>query len=265
MTRSIKIQNNSDDDKLGPRIRHPSGPVYLDTIYMEEKDDKTKLCSAARLYQSILGYALSNNILVANKFRITEICYWLLKHNEDYRDHYGSGSSSNIPLSNRIRGISKRAKRYLNNMQQWGLIEQVGEADALTNNGLMTKLYQFTAMGYVVAWIVEYQNAFDTWTKFDELDKLERLRTAKREIYYHIKSVLIGYQSYMTDFLAKFYTKCVETDFDKSPFITKDRELNKLLEWGISDHLIITLIRTLASHKFHFSKHWMHFQIRPGR
>jgi hypothetical protein len=83
-----------DDEAIGPKIRHPSGPVYLNIIFLQEEYDKTKLSSVAKLYQSIIQYSLSseyNNIVQKQQrreFKITDIGYWLLDHNEDFINYY---------------------------------------------------------------------------------------------------------------------------------------------------------------------------------
>jgi hypothetical protein len=61
MTRSGKTQSSpsEEDDTLGPKIRHPSGVVCLDVIYMKEKHYMTKFSGAANLYQNIIDYSLS--------------------------------------------------------------------------------------------------------------------------------------------------------------------------------------------------------------
>jgi hypothetical protein len=204
MTRSGNIQGvpSEEDDTLGPKIRHPSGVVCLDVIYMKEKHDKTKFSGAANLYQNIINYSLSSSLAVEAEgeredkqlkgtFKIWQIVNWLLKHNKDYSYYYGSGSASKIPQSNKIRSISKRITRYLRNLQQWGLVEQLGEVGSDAKNGLKTPLYRFTTEGYIVAWIIKYDDAYQYCQQQLNLNDLQgsvnRMKKAKHEIFELIK------------------------------------------------------------------------------
>ena len=108
---------NQSEDLAGPRIRHPSGIVYLNVICMRESSSLNRLSSAAKLYQDILKYPLSKRN--SEEFKITQMGYWLLEQNEDYRNYY-TGSTSNIRRSIRLENISKRTKRYLNNLEWTG-------------------------------------------------------------------------------------------------------------------------------------------------
>ena len=103
---SIKKQrrhhNNKkeDDDTIGPKIRHPSGPVYLNVIFLRKESNKIEkkieLSGVAKLYQDIIQYSLSSEykeLLQKQEqhrkgFKITDIGYRLLDHNQDYINHY---------------------------------------------------------------------------------------------------------------------------------------------------------------------------------
>jgi hypothetical protein len=155
---------------------------------MKEKNDKTKFNGAAILYQDIIKYSLSSPI--QDPFKAWQIGNWLLKHNKDYCNYYASGSASKIPQSNK-RGIVKRITRYLSNLQKWGLVEQLGLVDSDSKNGLKTPLYRFTTEGYIVAWIIKYDDAYHTSQQQLNLKYLEesinRIKKAKHEIYELIK------------------------------------------------------------------------------
>lgn len=73
---SINIKE--DDNNIGPPIRHPSGEVCLDILYLREKNDKSGLSSAAKLYQTIIGYALSKDKTQGSAFKGNDIAYWVL-------------------------------------------------------------------------------------------------------------------------------------------------------------------------------------------
>jgi hypothetical protein len=95
MTGLMKSTQNKEDedDALGPKIRHPSGCVFPNVIFLREKHDKTKLSGAARLYQDIIQFSLSReyNKLQQEEhregFKVTDIGNWLLDNNQDYFNH----------------------------------------------------------------------------------------------------------------------------------------------------------------------------------
>lgn len=137
------------------------------------------------LYQDIIKYSLSSRI--RDPFKIWQIGNWLLKYNRDYCNYYASGSVSKIPQSNKAKGIIKRIKRYLYNLQKWGLVEQLGLVDSDSKNGLKTPLYCFTTEGYIVAWIIKYDDAYQMSKQKLNQRNLEeavnRMKKAKHEIY----------------------------------------------------------------------------------
>jgi hypothetical protein len=77
-----RINMKEEDDNLGPSIRHPSGDVCLDILYLKEKNDNTKLSSAAKLYQTIMEYVLSKERTQIGAFKGNDIAYWILDHNQ---------------------------------------------------------------------------------------------------------------------------------------------------------------------------------------
>ena len=113
-------------NSIGPKIRHPSGVVYPNVIFMKEEDGSYQFSNSAKLYQTILEYPLSK--YKPEMFKITDMCYWVLEQNEDYKNYY-TGSQSQIRKSIRREGVSKRIKRYLDNLIQWGLIELVEKVE----------------------------------------------------------------------------------------------------------------------------------------
>jgi hypothetical protein len=241
---SKKQEKNDDNTKKGPkRNRHPSGDVCLDIIFMKEIDGyKNKLSGYAELYQNLIEYSLSKDYSwsqyePAGKqgFKTNEIGHWILKHNQDYINHY-KGMDSHIKDSIKLDGVLKRIKRYLLNLEQWGLIEKLGEVDPDTNNRLKTPLYHFTYVGYLIAWVLEYDY------------KPGKRKIARRAIFDLIQLILLkNFYSYMTDFLARVYAKCMEKDLEVSPFIPENAR-------RILDRIIIALIRLLSSGKFQFPK-----------
>lgn len=113
-------------NSIGPKIRHPSGTVYPNIIFLKEEDGSYQFSNAAKLYQTILKYPLSK--YNPEMFKITDMCYWVLEQNEDYKNYY-TGFNSKIRKSIRQEGVSKRIKRYLDNLIQWGLIELVEDKE----------------------------------------------------------------------------------------------------------------------------------------
>jgi hypothetical protein len=167
-------------------------------------------------------------------FKTAEIGNWILKHNQDYIDHY-RGRDSHVNNSIKLGGVLKKIKRFLDNLEQWGLIKQSGLVDADTNNGLKTPLYRFTYVGYLIAWVLEY------------CYKPDKRKIARRSIFDLIQLIMIVNHSYVTDFLARVYAKYMEKDLWASPFIPKNAR-------KIFDRIIIVLIHLLSSGKFQAPK-----------
>jgi hypothetical protein len=223
-----KKLDGDNDTKEGPKIRHPSGPVCIDIIFKKEPDgDKKKLTGYAKLYQNLIEYSLSKDYSLSqykpegkHGFKIAEIGHWILKHNQDYISHY-RGADSHIKDSIKLDGVLKRIKRYLLNLQQWGLIEKLAEVDPDTKNGQKTPLYDYTILGYIIAWTLQC------------LYNPDKKNTAKDEIYKLVQEIQRRFNSYMTDFLAKIYEKFKEV--------------------GFFDTIIINLIAVLESGLYHYS------------
>lgn len=240
---------------------------------MKEKNDKTKFSGAGMLYQDIIKYSLSSpaeakaEIEVEDKqpkgtFKTWQIGNWLLKHNKDYCNYYASGSASKIPQSNKTRGIVKRITRYLSNLQKWGLVEQLGLVDSDSKNGLKTPLYRFTTEGYIVAWIIKYDDAYQASQQQLNLKDLEesinRMKKAKHEIYELIKRLFSeSFHSSMSDFISRFYAKCMQQDFAaNTPFVTTEEEDKSKIRICIGpfDIIILAFIDVLNSGNYHFPK-----------
>jgi phage FluMu protein Com len=210
MTGLVKRTQNkeNEDDKFGPKIRHPSGHVFPNVIFLREKHGKTKLSSAARLYQDIIQYSLSEEYDKLKEeeqregFKVTDIGNWLLDKNQDYFNHY-KGSNSKIREKSKLESISKRIKRYLDNLERWGIIRKVRQVDADTYNGTKTWLYGYGRMGVIIAWILKYDHY-----KFDD----DRKQKAKNIIFDLIQKMFKSYNAYKTDFTAEFYHKLIEYD-----------------------------------------------------
>jgi hypothetical protein len=243
--------NNQKDQRkglTGPKIRHPSGITYPTIIFMKEKQDLDQLSNAAKLYQNILEYPLSKRNPEPT-FKITDMGYWVLEQNDDYRNYY---LGSHIRMSIRLENVLKRIKRYLDSMIRWGLVELVGEVDSNTKNGQKTSLYRFTDVGYIIAYAVEYHNFYNGYDKLGKIENLDTMKKIKWTIFELIKSFLSKIHSYMTDFLAKFYTKCMEYDMSNNcPFEAVDGDERKL-RIGIFDRIIFTLVNILIADEFHF-------------
>ena len=243
MTGLNKEKRAKRDKIIGPRIRHPSGQVYLDIMFKKEEHINTKLSSETQLYQNILEYSISKDYYkLQGGFKIRDIGYWLLKHNPDFRNFYANFRKRNTTESNKLNAISKRIKRYLHNLEEWGLVERLGKVEAETRNGQHTIIYGYTNFGHIIVSVLEY---------FHKEQKRERMT---RQIFDLIQLLLTeNFSSYMTDFLARFYAKCMEKDLEASFLIGRDKNGTRA-GIGIIDYLIISLIRILTSEKFHFPK-----------
>jgi hypothetical protein len=245
-----QIRRVKGDKIIGPRIRHPSGPVYLDIIFRKEQHNDSKLSSAAQLYQNILEYSMSKDYYErGGRFKLRHIGYWLLKYNPDFRNFYANFRKRSITESNRLSGVSKRIKRYLDNLEEWGLVEKLGIIDADTRNGQKTVLYGYTNFGRIITCVLEY------------CYKEHKREKIAREIFDLIQLLLTeNFFSYMTDFMARFYAKCMEKDLEASFLIERDKNGIRI-GTGIFDYIIIALIRVLASGKFHFPKGIEYFSM----
>lgn len=240
---------------------------------MKERNDNTKFSGVAMLYQDIIKYSLSSlaetkaelegkDIQPKGTFKIWQIGNWLLKHNKDYCNYYASGSISKIPQSNKTRGIVKRITRYLHNLQKWRIVEQLGLVDSDSKNGLMTPLYRFTTQGYIVAWIIKYDDAYQMSKQQlnpkDLEEAINRMKKAKHEIYELIKRLFSeGFCSSMTDFISRFYAKCMQQDLAaNTPFSTTEEEdKSKIcMRFGPLDIIILAYIDVLYSGNYHFPK-----------
>jgi hypothetical protein len=130
-TKSIQSEENYyKDDNLGPKNRHPPGSAYPNMIFLCEKHDKTKMNGVARLYQDIIQYSLSGeyNKLQQEEqregFKITDIGNWLLDYNHDYVNYY-TDSKAKTRGEKKLSHVSNRIKRYLDNLEKWGLILKI--------------------------------------------------------------------------------------------------------------------------------------------
>ena len=243
---------NQLEESTGPRIRHPSGTVYPNVIFMKERHDLNKFGSAAKLYQNILEYLPRHN--PKKTFKITQMGYWLLQQNDDYRNYY-TGSKAHTRASIRLENILKRIKRYFGNLVDWDLIECVAEVDSDTKNGQKTCLYRFTYVGDIVAWALEYYKFYNGYLQLGNLENLHSIKKIKQEIFELIKRLFsVNFDSYMTDFLLRFYTKCMDFDISNNcPFVPTG-ENKKRLGIGIFDQIILALVNILITDKFHFPK-----------
>lgn len=237
-------------NSIGPKIRHPSGVAVPSIIFKKEKHDSHELSNAAKLYQTILEFPISR--LNSETFKITNMCYWVLDQNEDYKNYY-AGFNSKIRKSIRLESVSKRIKRYLDNLIQWGLIERVEEVDPNTRNGLKTFLYCFTYVGYIIAFAIQYYSIYNALPKLDKSDKLQSLRVMKKikdEIFEYVKRLFLEFNSCMTYFLLGFYAKCREFDIsNQCPFVTPNEVQIGI---GLFDQIILALVRGLNNGNFRF-------------
>jgi hypothetical protein len=190
-----KIRNS---DRERPKIRHPSpsGDTYPNIIFLSEKDDTTKLSSAAKLYQDIIRYSISKEYInkLGKTFKITDIIHWVLQNNQDYINFY-TDSDSKTPKKVRDDGVSKRIHRYIDNLAKWGLISKLEQLDTDAHNGQKTWIYGYTDYGYIIAWML----------KFNSNDAAKQI--AKEKIFDLLQHQFKAFNSYIMDFLAKLYEK----------------------------------------------------------
>ena len=187
-------------------------------------------------------------------YKITEIGYWVLEQNEDYKIYY-AGFNAKIRNSIRLESVSKRIKRYLDNLIRWGLIEHVAEVDVDTRNGQKTFQYRHTDVGYITAYAIQYYNFYSDFPKLGESGRLQCLyymKKIKYEIFELAKKVFSDLDSNPAEFLAGFYNKCIEFDkLNNCPCMASDGNGRRL--WvGLFDQIIIALVYGLSKWNFRF-------------
>ena len=126
-------------------------------------------------------------------FKITDIVRWVLQNNQDYINFY-TDSDSKTPKKVRDDGVSKRIQRYIDNLSKWGLISKLEQVDTNAHNGQKTWLYDYTDFGYVIAWMLEYNNDV-------------KKQIAKDNIFELLQHQFKAFDSYTMDFLARLYEK----------------------------------------------------------
>lgn len=207
----------------GPRIRHPTGSVYLDIIYKKDRHSD-KLSPVASLYQSILEYGLSKERPRKKGVKLFQIANWILDHNQYYIDFYSSGSDSHIKRRDRLDGVLDTIRRYIKNLEELQLIIKLGFVEANTKNQQMTPLYEYTELGYIIAWILLYDH---------NPDKRE---IAKLRIFNLIRHILGLYNSYMADYLFVIFKKMMKYDNETHN--------------GFFDLFILNLINLLCTNQY---------------
>jgi len=142
------------------------------------------------------------------------------------------------------------------------LVEQLGLVDSDSKNGLKTPLYRFTTEAYIVAWILKYDDAYQTSQQQLNLKDLEesinRMKKAKHKIYELIKRLFSeSFHSSMTEFISRFYAKCMQLDLAaNTPFFTNEEEDRSKMQMrvGLFDKIILAFIAVLNSGNYHFPK-----------
>ena len=133
-------------------------------------------------------------------------------------------------------------------------MEQFAEVDSDTRNGQKTPVYRLTYEGYIIAWAIEYYNYYNGYNQLGKLENLDIMRKIKLQIFEIIKRLFSEFNSYMTDFLLGFYTKCMEFDISNDcPFpaiVDNERKLGI----GIFDQMILALVNILIADQLHFPK-----------
>lgn len=143
---------------------------------------------SALLYQDTLRFFLNGREEMSNSWNINE---WLQTHHI-----FRSQSKNKISqtLYRRKINTQKRVNKYLNDLQDWGL---VGSKKVLGSTGIQTKLYSLTKFGHVIALLIE-------------VDKTSN----KKMIYDNLFSVMETYfkdeTSYLDQFCLFFLAKCKE-------------------------------------------------------
>jgi len=222
---SKKRKKIQEDDAYGPKIRHPSHLCLNGALFDKEKDKKTPTRYAQMYRDILLRYPRSQfRSLEEEKvgFKVFQISRWLLKHNPEYKEHY-RGSTSHI--KNKVSHVENRVKRYLDNLESWGLIGV--QKREVKPNGLSTPLYGFSPLGAIIIWAMEYR------------DNPSKRETAKHQIYLWIQRMFHKSNSIMYEFIAKTYQKFMEYDKKHEP--------------GFFDTIITNLIRAIEDDKLQFN------------
>ena len=106
----------------------------------------------ANLYQDLMKYCiflLKNNNNGSFDYW-SGLGYWLLDNNKEFLNRYKTSKNKEQPIEN----IQKRVKRKLNNLEELGLIQNIGTRKQRKGSGSVP-VYKYTDFGYLLAWIIQ--------------------------------------------------------------------------------------------------------------
>jgi hypothetical protein len=236
--RSLNDEDDGYDDyDILPRLRHPPEPVYPNIIFLREKRNKrnkTKV-DVVRFYQDMIRYSISpkyhDKLQEQKGFKVDDMGRWLLHHNPYLMEYY-SGSKSKTGETRILDSIRNTIKRYLEHLEKWWI---VSKEDVDAKNGIKTGLYRYGRVGLIIARILEYRHSLD---KSDDGGRQE----VKNEIFGLIQRRFKdprAYNSYKEEFLAEFYRKLIEYDYDQP---------------GLCDSVIIQIISIFEDESITYDK-----------
>jgi hypothetical protein len=92
-------------------------------------------------------------------FRLWNLAKWLLEVNLEFINHFKELSTRNYTTSNKIEHILRRIKHNVEKLVDVGLIMQVRTEKETKGTGTVP-IFQFTTLGWVMAWVVESMNPY---------------------------------------------------------------------------------------------------------
>jgi hypothetical protein len=135
-------------------VQHPN------IIFGKYKDSGT-FTKKALLSQDILKYCINGKYKEDDieSFRLWNLAKWLLEVNLEFINHFKELSTRNYTTSNKIEYILRRIKHNVEKLVDVGLIMQVRTEKETKGTGTVP-IFQFTTLGWVMAWVVESMNPY---------------------------------------------------------------------------------------------------------
>jgi len=149
------IVNDFNERSLSPNTVHGKTDMKKTGLpSMIFKKDRDGL-----LYQDILRYSINGKYKEddGKSFRLWYLIKWLLEVNQHFIDYFKLPKKRNYTIANRIDDRTSTILGKVQDLAKLGLIEQIGTAKQTKGTGTV-RIFQFTPVGHVIAWILESMN-----------------------------------------------------------------------------------------------------------
>ena len=152
--------------------------------------------------QDILFYARDH----PEGFKFVELGNSLLEKNNEYRDEFSMTPASHTPRSTRLGIKRHRIERHLDTFIHAGLLRINSIVKSEKNESYNPSIYQLTLPGHLLSWLLEtmIERTEDTRSKRYEIE---------RNILRVIKKYLQVNDSYVIEFVYRFFLKCFNNRF----------------------------------------------------